>query len=155
MRSFTGIALPVNEVSHEEGTCPNLTPTQREDNRITRLKQKEMEELAAKEAFSLNEGLDKPASREAIRELNHTPNAPRRWPGQNIKGYDHSTVQRSDHGDLRNESLSREIHELKKSGIDWTNSREAGIVPRDRRDITLINANEREHERDKGWIRKL
>lgn len=39
-------------ISHEEGTCPDLSPTQREVNRIARLEQKEKEELAAREAFS-------------------------------------------------------------------------------------------------------
>ncbi|KAF3587280.1 hypothetical protein F2Q69_00027839 [Brassica cretica] len=39
-------------ISHEDGTCPELSPKQREVNRIARLKQKEKEELAAREAFS-------------------------------------------------------------------------------------------------------
>ncbi|KAH0880699.1 hypothetical protein HID58_068093 [Brassica napus] len=39
-------------ISHEEGTCPELSPEQREANRILRLEQKEKEELAAIEAFS-------------------------------------------------------------------------------------------------------
>lgn len=39
-------------ISHEDGTCPELSPEQREVNRIARLKQKEKEELAAREAFS-------------------------------------------------------------------------------------------------------
>ena len=39
-------------ISHEEGTCPELSPEQRESNKIARLKQKEKEELAAREAFS-------------------------------------------------------------------------------------------------------
>ncbi|KAH0936303.1 hypothetical protein HID58_013420, partial [Brassica napus] len=40
-------------ISHEEGTCPELTENQREHNRIKRIEQKEMEERATKEAFSL------------------------------------------------------------------------------------------------------
>ncbi|KAL0702836.1 hypothetical protein Bca4012_058958 [Brassica carinata] len=39
-------------ISHEEGTCPQLSPKQRERNRIARLEQKEKEEKAAREAFS-------------------------------------------------------------------------------------------------------
>ncbi|KAH0918638.1 hypothetical protein HID58_026298, partial [Brassica napus] len=40
-------------ISHEEGTCPELSLEQRETNRIARLKQKEKDELAAREAFSV------------------------------------------------------------------------------------------------------
>ncbi|KAL0656066.1 hypothetical protein Bca4012_076650 [Brassica carinata] len=39
-------------ISHEEGTCPELTPEQRETNRLKRIAEKEQEEQAAKEAFS-------------------------------------------------------------------------------------------------------
>ena len=39
-------------ISHEEGTCPELSPEHREVNRLARLEKKEKEELAAKEAFS-------------------------------------------------------------------------------------------------------
>lgn len=40
-------------ISHKEGTCPELTPEQREAKRIARLKQKEQEEVAAIESFSV------------------------------------------------------------------------------------------------------
>lgn len=39
-------------ISHEEGTCPQLTPKQRETNRLRKIVEKEKEEQAAKEAFS-------------------------------------------------------------------------------------------------------
>lgn len=39
-------------ICHEEGTCPGLSPEQRETNRIARLEQKEKEEVAAREVFS-------------------------------------------------------------------------------------------------------
>ena len=39
-------------ISHEEGTCSELTEKQREDNRLLRLEEKEREERATQEAFS-------------------------------------------------------------------------------------------------------
>ncbi|KAG2331570.1 hypothetical protein Bca52824_002750 [Brassica carinata] len=61
--SYRSIGLALGEVdtvdvaggrriSHEEGTCPELTPEQRETNRLKRIAEKEQEEQAAKEAFS-------------------------------------------------------------------------------------------------------
>ncbi|KAL0815424.1 hypothetical protein Bca101_071868 [Brassica carinata] len=40
-------------ISHEEGTCPELNDNQRERNRLARMEQKEKEDMAMKEAFSL------------------------------------------------------------------------------------------------------
>ncbi|KAL0823488.1 hypothetical protein Bca101_047165 [Brassica carinata] len=40
-------------ISHEEGTCPELTEEQREKNRVARIEQKEIEEKATREAFSI------------------------------------------------------------------------------------------------------
>lgn len=40
-------------LSHEEGTCPELNEDQRERNRLARIEQKEKEERATKEAFSI------------------------------------------------------------------------------------------------------
>lgn len=40
-------------ISHEEGTCPELNEEQREHNRVLRIEQKELEEHATREAFSL------------------------------------------------------------------------------------------------------
>ncbi|KAH0942878.1 LOW QUALITY PROTEIN: hypothetical protein HID58_002515, partial [Brassica napus] len=40
-------------ISHEEGTCPELNEEQRECNRVLRIEQKELEERATWEAFSL------------------------------------------------------------------------------------------------------
>lgn len=40
------------KISHEEGTCPELTEEQREKNRLARIEQQEKEERAMKEAFS-------------------------------------------------------------------------------------------------------
>ena len=39
-------------ITHEEGTCPNLSEVQREKNRLLRIEQKDQEERATKEAFS-------------------------------------------------------------------------------------------------------
>lgn len=40
-------------ISHEEGTCPEQTEIQREKNRLARIEQKELEEKATREPFSL------------------------------------------------------------------------------------------------------
>lgn len=40
-------------ISHEEGTCPELTEAQRERNRVARIEQKDLEEKATREAFSI------------------------------------------------------------------------------------------------------
>ncbi|KAL0801959.1 hypothetical protein Bca101_057135 [Brassica carinata] len=40
-------------ISHEEGTCPELTEELREKNRLARIDEKEMEERATREAFSV------------------------------------------------------------------------------------------------------
>ncbi|CAN6934002.1 unnamed protein product, partial [Brassica oleracea var. botrytis] len=40
-------------ISHEEGTCPELTEMKREKNRVARIEQKELEEIATREAFSI------------------------------------------------------------------------------------------------------
>ncbi|KAG5385904.1 hypothetical protein IGI04_037374, partial [Brassica rapa subsp. trilocularis] len=39
-------------ITHEEGTCPDLSEVQREKNRLLRIEQKDQEERATKEAFS-------------------------------------------------------------------------------------------------------
>ncbi|KAF2549020.1 hypothetical protein F2Q70_00020961 [Brassica cretica] len=62
-------------ISHEDGTCPELSPKQREVNRIARLKQKEKEELAAREAFSApTKGLE-PHVRSEHTRTEHKQNA--------------------------------------------------------------------------------
>lgn len=40
-------------ISHEEGTCPEFSEAQREKNRLARIEQKEKEEKATREVFSV------------------------------------------------------------------------------------------------------
>lgn len=44
-------------ISHEEGTCPNLTDQQKEQNRIARIEKHDLEEKATRESFSVPQHL--------------------------------------------------------------------------------------------------
>ncbi|KAF3535734.1 hypothetical protein F2Q69_00020540 [Brassica cretica] len=123
-------------ISHEEGTCPNLTPTQREENMINRLKQKEMEDLAAKEAFSYpTRGMEAPARLETYGR-NHQDSILDRTPrDMNVKRNDRDRAewsQRKDDGDLRNK-ISNRRDTLAKNVWNRLDKRyEEGNNPRDR-----------------------
>ncbi|CAG7888539.1 unnamed protein product [Brassica rapa] len=123
-------------ISHEEGTCPNLTPTQREENRIIRLKQKEMEDLAAKEAFSYpTRGMEAPARLETYGR-NHQDSILDRIPSNmNVKRNDRDNAewsQRNEDGDLRNK-ISNRRDTLAKNVWNRLDQRyEEGNNPRDR-----------------------
>ncbi|KAH0897655.1 hypothetical protein HID58_047223 [Brassica napus] len=123
-------------ISHEEGTCPNLTPTQREENMINRLKHKEMEDLAAKEAFSYpTRGMEAPARLETYGR-NHQDSILDRTPrDMNVKRNDRDRAewsQRKDDGDLRNK-ISNRRDTLAKNVWNRLDQRyEEGNNPRDR-----------------------
>ncbi|KAF2563339.1 hypothetical protein F2Q70_00015800 [Brassica cretica] len=144
-------------VSHEEGTCPNLTPTQREENRITRLKQKEMEELAAREAFSLStRGLDKPASREMHTRLETNSRThqnagqdrtSRDVPARRSFGESVEQVQRSENGDLYNKISIRRDTRAKDVWNRLDHQLEEGLVPRDREKYHPYQCSTRENLR--------
>ncbi|KAG2272569.1 hypothetical protein Bca52824_067124 [Brassica carinata] len=46
------IAFTCKRISHEEGTCPELSETQKEKNRLARIEQKKKEDKATREVFS-------------------------------------------------------------------------------------------------------
>ncbi|CAH2061240.1 unnamed protein product [Thlaspi arvense] len=67
------------KISHEEGTCPELTEEQRERNRKARIEQKEQEELTAREMFLVKTGPDAggSSSRRPIKSRKATSNQER------------------------------------------------------------------------------
>ena len=105
-------------ISHEEGTCPELTPEQREANHIARLESKEKEELAAREAFSapvrgreLHRGFESHA-----RTIDTHPRLPRdvdtdrrrqEQPQRREERTRYGQAQRKEHGDLRSKILRK------------------------------------------------
>ncbi|KAH0871871.1 hypothetical protein HID58_078893, partial [Brassica napus] len=129
-------------ISHEEGTCPELSPEQREANRLVRLESKEKEELAAREAFSapfrgrdLHRGFENHAwntdnhprfSREMESDKRRQEHPQRREerarPGQ---------AQRTEHGDLRSKILSKR-EDIAKNVWNRIDHSYGGRNPRDR-----------------------
>ncbi|KAF3579953.1 hypothetical protein DY000_02030608 [Brassica cretica] len=121
-------------ILHEEGTCPELSPEQRESNIIARLKQKEKEELAAREAFSApirgfatHVRIDSQSRISHAYDLDRKPLDPHMHRSDRFKT---EKKQNTDHDDLRfrisgkRESLARTVwNRLDHSPV--------GIVPRD------------------------
>ncbi|XP_013615321.1 PREDICTED: splicing regulatory glutamine/lysine-rich protein 1-like, partial [Brassica oleracea var. oleracea] len=116
-----------------------------------------MEELAAKEAFSLStRGLDKPASREA--HMRFEPysrthqdagqdRTSRDMTARRSFGVNAESAQRSDHGDLRNRiSLKRDTR-AKEVWTRLDQQQEEGIVPRDRERYHTYQRSTRENLR--------
>ncbi|CDY54536.1 BnaCnng27180D [Brassica napus] len=116
-----------------------------------------MEELAAKEAFSLStRGLDKPASREA--HMRFEPysrthqdagqdRTSRDMTARRSFGVNAEPAQRSDHGDLRNRiSLKRDTR-AKEVWTRLDQQQEEGIVPRDRERYHTYQRSTRENLR--------
>lgn len=73
-------------ISHEEGTCPELTEEQREKNRVARIEQKEIEEKATREAFSIPSryGTDRTIH---LTHTNHRTTTERSYRGVEKKDY--------------------------------------------------------------------
>ncbi|KAJ4876178.1 Uncharacterized protein Rs2_41196 [Raphanus sativus] len=105
-------------ISHEEGTCPELTPEQREANRLARLEKKEKEELAAREAFSAPiRGRELHTRTETLTRTNDTysrhpygSEAERKSAKQSFKRDDSARTEqtrKTEYGDLRRSILSK------------------------------------------------
>ncbi|CAH2060333.1 unnamed protein product [Thlaspi arvense] len=98
-------------ISHEEGTCPELTEDQRERNRKARIEQKEREELTAREMFPLKPGFE--ASGSFPRKITKTTlTNPRKemenTPGENRTSYNGKRDLRDDLQERR-EDRSKEV----------------------------------------------
>ncbi|XP_013724472.1 uncharacterized protein LOC106428274 [Brassica napus] len=122
-------------ISHEEGTCPELTPEQREANRILRLEQKEKEELAAREAFSVplrgHDTYNKIDNhtrypREAILQRRTSAEPTRR---SEKTRFDEG--RRPEHGDLR-DNISNRRDNLAKNVWNRLDQNYVGKIPRNR-----------------------
>lgn len=102
------------KISHEEGTCPDLTPEQREINRVKRLEEKDKEEQAAKEAFSF------PVRGNSYTSFTQAPHLgrpsenrhgdPYRGQGQRIPPKEKSPDRKIGYGDLRRTIVDKREH---------------------------------------------
>lgn len=104
-------------ISHEEGTCPELTEIQREKNKLARLEQKELEEKVTREAFSLASRYG--TERTRVSDRNSPPTsryedddvrAPRRSNSGEEPYFRNDSYQRSD---LREKIYERRDHRSK------------------------------------------
>ncbi|KAL0802972.1 hypothetical protein Bca101_058148 [Brassica carinata] len=124
-------------ISHEEGTCPELSPKQRERNRIARLEQKEKEEKAAREAFSNpSRGLKNRYDPLLRNEQNYVWEKSAGFP-QIQRRIGLCSLRKQSMAIYVTESHQREMVLLKMFGIDWIIVIQEEI-PVIGRDITLI-----------------
>ncbi|KAG5401122.1 hypothetical protein IGI04_015729 [Brassica rapa subsp. trilocularis] len=122
-------------ISHEEGTCPELSLEQRESNRIARLKQKEKEELAAREAFSVPiRGFETHARIDSQARFHRTYDLDRKPLDSHMHKSDcfkTEQKQNPDHDDL-GFRISGKIESLARTVWNRLDHNYAGKVPRDR-----------------------
>ncbi|KAJ4905673.1 zf-CCHC_4 domain-containing protein [Raphanus sativus] len=122
-------------ISHEEGTCPELTEAQRETNRVARIEKKEKEERATREAFSIPTRYEagrgnQPSHREMVERRKDKEDARRSPDRSRDRGsgralYGHQSHDLRDKITERRESYSKEVWKrLEKP--------EAPVYPRDR-----------------------
>lgn len=128
-------------ILHEEGTCPMLTLDQREANRLTRLEQKEKEEVAAREAFSVLlkgfEGKSHFDNQERIHRLPISPRMKNELPIRRAERGEIDHSRTTEHGDLRHRIPSNRENQGKDV---WKrlDHHPTGRTPETRRDIILL-----------------
>ena len=137
-------------ISHQEGTCPELSPEQREANRIARLESKEKEELAAREAFSapirgreLHRGFENHTrTTDTHPKFPHEMEQPQRREERARPGQ----AQRTEHGDLRSKILSKR-EDLAKNVWNRIDHSYEERNPRDRERYHPYNRNKYEESK--------
>ncbi|KAH0865282.1 hypothetical protein HID58_082493 [Brassica napus] len=137
-------------ISHEEGTCPELAPEQREANRIARLEKKEKEELAAREAFSAPvRGLDTRARFDAQMRKSQSPEWVRKIAEPPLRRNDRRRTEQgrvTEHGDLRARISSRRDN-IENNVWNRLDHNSSGKIPRDRERYHPYNRDIREDAR--------
>ncbi|KAG5394919.1 hypothetical protein IGI04_024882 [Brassica rapa subsp. trilocularis] len=122
-------------ISHEEGTCPELSTNQREVNRIARLEQKEKEELAAKEAFSAPaRGFESQVRFDSQMRNPHNLDRARKLADQQVRRNERNGTEynkKTEYEDLRARISSRRDYQA-KTVWNRLEGNSVGKIPRDR-----------------------
>ena len=109
-------------ISHEEGTCPELSETHKEKNRLARIEQKEKEDKATREVFSFPSRYGHESVRSPDRNCLHVKqygrNAPRDLQGAYARRGERSPQDLRDRITGRREAESKNVgNRLDKNSV--------------------------------------